>query len=83
MPGANRHRHPSSRQLFERIYRRQIASDLAIQEMKAEIAKLSARTQINVNLVEHCRRLMCEKETMLEIIDANRFMSAALPRRLA
>jgi hypothetical protein len=65
-----------------RVYRKQIASDLAIQQLQGEVAKLSERIQINALLVEHCRRLMREKETMLEIIDANRFMAAALPRRL-
>lgn len=83
MPGANRHREPSIRQLVRRVYRKQIASDLAIRDLTAEVARLTARTQINVTLADHCRRLLREKATMLDVIEANQFMAAALPRRIA
>lgn len=83
MPGANRHRPPSIRQLVLRIYRRQIVDEKVIGELKTEIARLTTRTQINATLAEHCRRLLREKATMLEVIEANQFMAAALPRRTA
>lgn len=83
MPGANRHRPPSNNQLFERIYRKQIASDLAIRELTAEVARLTASSAIRATVLEHCRRLIAEKQTLLQVVEANQFMSAALPRRTA
>lgn len=83
MPGANRHRPPNSLQMLRRIYRRQIASEKLVSELKDEVARLTVRMEINLTLVMHCRRLLHEKETMLAIIEANKFMAAALPRRMA
>jgi hypothetical protein len=83
MPGANRHRPPTQHQLVKRIYRHQIASEKVIGELKAEIARLTARTEINATIAAHCRRLLAEKAIMLGVIEANQFMAAALPRRIA
>jgi hypothetical protein len=81
MPGANRHRAPTATQLFERVYRRQIKMEEVIRDLKAEVARLGARTEINAALANHCKRLLLEKATLLKVIEANRFMAAALPRR--
>ncbi len=80
MPGANRHRPPTSRQYLARIYRRQIETGAVIRELKAEIER---RGEITTVVVEHCRRLLLEKETLLKIIEANQFMAQELPRRPA
>ena len=69
--------------LWNRVYRRQILTERALRDLQAEVARLTARAQITAALADHCRRLLREKETMMKVIEANRFMNAALPRRFS
>jgi hypothetical protein len=83
MSETNRHRKPTGTQLVRRIYRRQLRNEKLILELKAEVSRLTTRAEISAAIAAHCRRLLAEKATMLKVIEANRFMSAALPRRPA
>ena len=83
MPGLNRHRPPTVEQMFARVYRRQLVAEKLVLELQAEVVRLSGRVELSARLTEHCRRLLKEKATLLQVIEANRFMAAALPRRAA
>jgi hypothetical protein len=83
MSEVNRHRRPSSAQLILRIYRRQIETHKLIKALQVDIARLNASTATTAAVADHCRRLLAEKATMLKVIEANRFMNAALPRRFS
>jgi hypothetical protein len=83
MPGTNRHLPPTSEMLWNRVYRRQVRTEHALKDLRAEVARLTAHTEITATLADHCRRLLREKETMMKVIEANRFMNAALPRRFS
>lgn len=75
-----RHDPPTDRQLLERIYRRQIASD----------EKMAAQQRTIRVLINHCHRLVDEKqllldllptELLLELAKANDFMAEPLHTR--
>lgn len=69
--------------LWNRVYRRQMRTERALRNLQAEVARLTAHTEITATVAAHCRRLLREKATMMKVIEANRFMNAALPRRFS
>jgi hypothetical protein len=77
MPGVNRHRPPTTEQLFNRVYRQQVKTEKTVRDLQAEVARLTARTQITAVVADHCRRLLREKATLMKLVEANQFM--ALP----
>jgi hypothetical protein len=80
MPGKNRHRKPTTVMLFNRLYRQQLQLAQNQIEMRADIDRLLKRTEILVVLTDHCQRLVREKETLLKLVQANRYMAEAIPR---
>ena len=77
-----RHAKPTSRQLLERIYRRQIAIDARLDVLESHLdVDLHRRTGMLRTITEHCIRLLGEKATLMELVhreqlsEANRFMA--------
>lgn len=88
MPGRNRHRPPTIEQMFNRIYRQQLEVKANVASIKEHgilvavlLEQLAARTQLTEILAAHVARLLLEKQTLMQLVEANRDMAAALPRR--
>src|SRR6267142_2629384 len=64
-----RHAKPTSTQLLARIYRRQLAIE---SETRSALAMLSTRMESFRVIVDHCARLLKEKETLMSMIDRQR-----------
>jgi len=64
-----RHAKPTSAQLLARIYRRQLAME---SETRSALAMLSTRMESFRVIVDHCARLLKEKETLMSMIDQQR-----------
>ncbi len=77
MPGKHRHRPPTPTMLFNRTYRQQLKLAKAVEAMREEIARLNSRSQTFVVIVNHCERLVREKETLLRLVQANQYMMGA------
>ena len=60
MPGVNRHRPPSTEQLFSRVYRQQVKTKKVVKDLQAEVARLK-RTELMARLTADCERLLLEK----------------------
>jgi hypothetical protein len=63
--------------LFNRTYRQQLKLAKAVEAMREEIARLNSRSQTFVVIVNHCERLVREKETLLRLVQANQYMMGA------
>jgi hypothetical protein len=65
-----RHARPTSRQLLDRVYRRQIASDKRLDAIESLIHQdANGRAVLLKTVTDHCWRLLREKETLMRLID--------------
>lgn len=81
MSETNRHRPPTAEQLLGRLYRKHLELHKVVAALKDQVEQLVTSTLITEVLAGHVERLLVEKQTLLQIVEADRYMAAALPRR--
>lgn len=81
MSEQSRHRPPTVEMLFNRVYRQHLALQKIVKEVRTQVEQLAASHQVHAVVASHCQRLLLEKKTLLQLVEADRYMAQALPRR--